>query len=182
MLLPIERDWRGLPLPETDRALVTLSLVTDELIVTFDAPYFGDAAPLTAAGSTARLWEHEVVEVFIADPGEHYLELEFGPHGHYLALELRGVRKIVREGMELAYDVRIEHGSASESRAGGPAPSGRYRGTGRIPMSYLPHPPARVNAYLIHGGPDARCYHAHAPVPGERPDFHRLAHFALLQW
>jgi hypothetical protein len=182
MRLPIERDWRGLPVPETDRALVTLACVADELVVTFDAPYFGDAAPLTAAGSTARLWEHEVVEVFIADPSDHYLELEFGPHRHYLALELRGVRKIVREGMELAYDVRIEHGSLSAPGTRGPAPIGRYRGTARVPMSYLPVPPARVNAYLIHGGQDARCYHAHAPVPGEHPDFHRLEHFTPLRW
>jgi hypothetical protein len=182
VLLPIERDWQGLLLPEADRALVMLSLVTDELVLTFDAPYFGDPAPPSAAGSTPRLWEHEVVEVFIADQGEHYLELEFGPHGHYLTLELRGVRKVVREGMRLAYDVNIEHGSPTESRAAGAAPIGRYRGTGRVPMSYLPLPPARVNAYLIHGGPDARCYHAHAAVPGARPDFHRLERFALLEW
>jgi hypothetical protein len=182
VLLPIEHDWQGVLLPESDRALVMLSLVTDELVVTFDAPYFGDAAPPTAAGSTPRLWEHEVVEVFIADSGDHYLELEFGPHRHYLALELHGVRKIVREGMELAYDVRIEPGSVSNALAGGSAPIGRYRGTGRVPMSYLPLRPARVNAYLIHGGQDSRCYHAHAPVPGERPDFHRLEHFAPLAW
>jgi len=60
--------------------------------------------------------------------------------------------------MQLAYDVRIEHSSRTESRSAGTAPIGRYRGTGRVPMSYLPLPPARVNAYLIHGGPDARCY------------------------
>jgi hypothetical protein len=180
--LPIEHDWQGVLLPESDRALVTLSRGADELVVTFDAPYFGDAAPLTAAGSTPRLWEHEVVEVFIADSADHYLELEFGPHRHYLALELRGVRKIAREGMEVAYDVRIEPESVAESGASSSAPIGRYRGTGRVPMSYLPLGPARVNAYLIHGGPDSRCYHAHVPVPGERPDFHRLAHFARLEW
>jgi hypothetical protein len=49
-------------------------------------------------------------------------------------------------------------------------------------MSYLPLPPARGNAYAIHGAPDARCYHAHAAVPGDRPDFHQLEHFDLLEW
>jgi hypothetical protein len=179
VLIPIERDWMGAELPDTDRALVMLSLVTDELVVTFDASYFGDPPPPSAAGSTPRLWEHEVVELFIVDQGDHYLELELGPHGHYLALELRGVRQIVHEGMELAYEVRIEPRDEESQGAG---PIGRYRGTARIPMSYLPIPPARVNAYLIHGRPDARCYHAHTAVPGNKPDFHRLQHFALLEW
>jgi hypothetical protein len=180
MLLPIERDWEGRPVPDTDRALVMLSVADGELLVTFDAPYFGDAPPPSAAGSTPQLWEHEVVEVFLADGRDNYLELEFGPHGHYLALELRGVRKIVRQGMELTYSVHIEPATSPPLES--PAPIGRYRGTGRVPMSYLPLPATRVNAYLIHGGSDLRCYHAHAPVPGDRPDFHRLENFALLEW
>jgi hypothetical protein len=178
--LPIERDWEGRPVPDTDRALVTLSITGAELLVSFDAPYFGDPAPPSAAGPTPRLWEHEVVEVFLADARDNYLELEFGPHGHYLALELRGVRKIVRQGMKLSYSVHIESPTAPPLES--PAPIGRYRGSGRIPMSYLPLPTARVNAYLIHGGPDRRCYHAYAPVPGDHPDFHRLEHFAPLEW
>ncbi len=180
MLLPIERDWEGRLLPEADRALVMALLVTDELVVTFDAPYFGDPPPPSAAGSTPRLWEHEVVELFIADEREHYIELEFGPHGHYLALELRGVRSIVQQGMPLVYQARIELASAPP--AGRSGPIGRYRGTARVPMSYLPLPPARGNAYSIHGASDSRCYHAHAAVPGDRPDFHQLECFALLEW
>lgn len=180
MLLPIERDWQGGPVPESDRALVTVSCTDRELLVTIDAPYFGDPAPPSAAGSTPRLWEHEVVEVFIAGACDNYLELELGPHGHYLALELRGVRTIVREGMALTYSVHIEPASEAPRRSG--APLGRYRGSARAPVSYLPLLPERVNAYLIHGGPNLRCYHAHAPVPGDRPDFHRLEHFAALEW
>jgi hypothetical protein len=178
--LRIERDWQGRLLPQTDRALVTASLAADELVVEFDAPYFGDPPPPCAAGSTPKLWEHEVVELFIADAGDHYLELEFGPHGHYLALELRGVRSIVRQGMPIAYEVRIELASARPAEGSGPI--GRYRGTARVPMSYLPLQPARGNAYAIHGTADARCYHASAAVPGDRPDFHRLEYFALLEW
>ena len=180
MLLPIERDWEGRLLPEADRSLVMASLVTDELVVTFDVPYFGDPPPPSAAGSTPRLWEHEVVELFIADEREHYLELEFGPHGHYLALELRGVRSIVQQGMPLVYAARIELASAPPAVRSGPI--GRYRGTARVPMSYLPLPPARGNAYSIHGAPDSRCYHAHAAVPGDRPDFHQLECFTPLEW
>ena len=40
------------------------------------------------------LWEHEVIEIFIAGANGTYLELEFGPWGHYLALSLDGIRKI----------------------------------------------------------------------------------------
>ena len=32
------------------------------------------------------LWDYEVVELFLLNSDtEEYLELEFGPHGHYLA-------------------------------------------------------------------------------------------------
>jgi hypothetical protein len=176
MHLTIERDWQGRALPDGHRATIELTRVEDDLIVRFDAPYFADPPPLTAAGSTARLWEHEVIELFIADAGTHYLELEFGPHGHYLALELLGVRQVRREGMALAYAARIEPAAPNA------IPAARYRGIARVPVAYLPPSPERVNAYLIHRGQDSRerCHHAHVPVPGVRPDFHRLEYFVPL--
>lgn len=179
MLLPIECDWQGQPVPESHHAQLQIARLHGKLVVAFDAPYFGDPPPPSAAGSTPRLWEHEVIEVFVADAGDHYFELELGPAGHYLALELRGVRKLAREGMAVEYTVGIDRAPPPHTAS---EPIGRYRGIAEVPMSYLPPDPVRVNAYLIHGASEARCYHAFSPVPGLQPDFHRLEHFALLEW
>ena len=168
MRLEIACDWRGRTLPSAQHAFIEFVRSGDQLRVSFDAPYFADPAPSGPPGPTPRLWEHEVIELFIADGAEHYLELEFGPHGHHLALELAGVRRVLRDRMPLDYDVRID--------------GGRYRGAAVVPVSYLPRSPARVNAYLIHGSASARCYHAHAPTLGPQPDFHQLEKFVPLSW
>lgn len=168
MRLEIARDWTGAPLPAAEVAELTFQRRGSELELSFDAPYFADPAPPSAAGPTPGLWEYEVIELFIATASDEYFELELGPHGHHLALALRGVRKVWRSALPLAYQVSID--------------AGRYRGRAQVPMSYLPDQPVRVNAYMIHGSGDARRYAAHAPVPGPKPDFHRLECFVPLCW
>jgi hypothetical protein len=171
--LRIERDFRGLPLPAAHHAEFVLRRAPDALIVSVDAPYFGDPAPACAVGATAQLWEYEVAELFIADAGTHYLEIELSPHGHHLVLELDGVRRVVRSQLPIEYTVRIERAQSSAD----PHVLGRYRGQARVPLSYLPRAALRGNAYLIHGVAANRCYHAHNPPLGEIPDFHRLESF-----
>jgi hypothetical protein len=164
--LRIAHDWQGRALPPEQCAELTLQLGADYLEIAVDAPYFADPAPPGPVGPTDRLWEYEVCELFIADLGEHYLEVELSPHGHHLVLELRGVRKVVRSGLPIAYQVTCSRG--------------RYQGRARVPRSYLPEGAARANAYLIHGAASARSYYAHSPPRGEAPDFHRLASFVPL--
>jgi hypothetical protein len=166
--LSIERDWQGLPLPAADRAWVAFERTAEHLELEFDAPYFGDPPPPMAAGPAPGLWDFEVIELFIAGAGDEYLELEFGPHGHYLVLQLRGVRRAWKSALPLTYAVQID--------------AGRYRGQSQVPMSYLPEGPKRANAYTIHGQSRARRYAAHAPVAGAQPDFHRLECFVPLGW
>mgnify|MGYP003782307431 CR=1 FL=1 len=166
MRLSIERDWEGLTVPEIERAWIQCSRRGEQLAIEFEAAYFADPPPPCAAGPTPGLWDHEVIELFLADAAEHYLELEFGPHGHHLALELQGVRQVVRQGLPLRYTPTIE--------------GSRYRGVAEVPMSYLPGEVTRGNAYVIHGVGAGRRYLAHAPVPGSRPDFHRLGCFVPL--
>ena len=170
MRLAIERDWSGSPLPAAESGWIAFEPRGNELEVRFDAPYFADHPPPTAAGSTPGLWEYEVIELFIAAADDAYFELELGPHGHYLALQLRGVRNVVRSALPLTYE------------AARWIDGGRYSGRAQVPMSYLPDRPVRVNAYTIHGSGAARRYAAHAPVPGARPDFHRLECFVPLGW
>jgi hypothetical protein len=166
--LSIERDWQGLPLAAADKAWIAFEGAGEQLDLSFDAPYFDDPPPPMAAGPAPGLWDFELIELFIAGPDDEYLELEFGPHGHYLALQLRGVRKPWKSALPLVYAVQIE--------------AGRYRGRAQVPMSYLPERAVRANAYTIHGQGEARRYAAHAPVAGARPDFHRLECFVQLGW
>lgn len=171
--LPIEHDHRGQLLPATERSLVTLSRDGDALVIRVDAPFFDDPPPAAPVGATDRLWEHEVCEVFIADDGERYLEVELSPHGHHLVLELNGVRRVVRSQLPISYSARID---------AGPNRSARFSGLARVPWQYLPAAPRRVNAYAIHGPAQQRCYHAHsAPNEGGHvADFHQLGSFVPL--
>lgn len=137
------------------------------MAVTVDAPFHHDPAPPEQPGPTDGLWEYEVVELFLLTPPDHYLEIELGPHGHYLLLELRGRRQVVRSGMPIAYDAQIDEG--------------RWSGHAEIPLDYLPTGASRGNGYAIHGQPPARSYLAYYPVPGTAPDFHRLDRFGPLR-
>jgi hypothetical protein len=176
MQLEITRDYRGRALPAPHCATIVLSRDATDWLVELDAPYFADPPPSQAAGSLDGLWNYEVSELFIADDREHYLELELSPHGHHLALELNGVRRVVRSGLPVSYEVAITR----SERAPVDGVVGRYHGLARVASALGPAAPTRVNAYLIHGEGAERCYCAHAPTLGETPDFHRLDRFVPL--
>jgi len=166
--LEIASTWDGRPVPPSETADVRCRMDDDGLIVTVDAPFFDDPSPPTRTGSTDRLWEYEVVELFLLGAADRYLEIELGPHGHYLLLQLHGTRHVVRQGL------RIDH------RAG--IAGQRWHGHASVPLSYLPTGIVRANAYLIHGTGEHRRYLAAFPVGGETPDFHRLESFGLVAW
>ena len=161
--LDIANTWDGRPLADEAVAHVVLVLSGDALRISVDAPLGGDPAPAAPVGSTPRLWEHEVVEVFIAGPGDRYTEIELGPWGHHLVLKLEGVRNTVETVTDLPYRVQ---------RAGG-----RWRGEATLDAAHLPAGPHRVNGYAIGGLGDARRYCAAFPATGAAPDFHRLETF-----
>ena len=51
-----------------------------------EANFYNDAKPDAEPGYLMGLWDYEVVELFLLNSHtEEYLELEFGPHGHFLA-------------------------------------------------------------------------------------------------
>lgn len=170
VVLDIRRRWDGTALSEDEHARVALRLRDAELCVEVDAPFYRDAAPAAPVGTTDRLWEHEVVEVFLADAGQRYLEIELGPHGHSLVLALDGTRNPVRYGLPISYAAQILPATAAGARP-------RFVGHARVPRAYLPQGVCRANAYAIHGPAQARCHHAHAGLPALAPDFHRLESF-----
>jgi len=166
--LLVAQTWDGQPAPRSDWVKVDLALSLEDILVTIDAPFHGDAPPPTPPGPTPGLWNHEVVELFLLGEGDHYLELELGPHGHFLVLELVGRRHVVREIPTLDYRVR-QLGD-------------RFIGQARIPLAWLPAGVHSLNAYAVYGAEDARQYLAWRGAPGHRPDFHRLETFGALGW
>lgn len=162
MHLDINRNWDGSPGPG---AAPTLQLqLRDVLSVRVDAPFHGDPPPELPPGPCPRLWEHEVVELFLLGAGDCYLEIELGPHEHHLVLQLEGRRHVVRSGLPIAFQAR---------RSGA-----RWQGEAQLPLAYLPEGLRALNAYAIFGPAGARQHLCYVPVPGPAPDFHRLECFA----
>ena len=165
----IDMKWNGRPSTRRERVILLLEDdgQGDHLKVTIDAPFHGDPRPEGPAGSTPGLWEYEVVELFIAGQDGRYLELEFGPYGHYLALSFAGVRQQSGGPHELRYrTVVLKH---------------TWIGTAFIPRSLLPPGPHRANATAIHGEKPRRRFLSATVLPGEAPDFHQPEHFEAVE-
>jgi hypothetical protein len=155
----IDRLWDGSPAAPEERITLDLRARAGALEVTVDAPFHGDPPPPSPPGSTPGLWNFEVVELFLHAPDASYLELEFGPHGHSLALQLHGVRNVVAT-VQIEFHVD-------------PPADGRWRGRAVVSADFLPPGLARCNAHAIHGEGAARRYLSAIPAAGARPDFHR---------
>jgi len=149
----------GAPAAKGEHTTITLVAQADALQVHVDAPYHGDPVPLHPPGPTPRLWEHEVVELFLFGTDAHYLELELGPGGHYLVLQLHGIRHIVARVDNLEFPRPRLHGK-------------RWLGMATVPTSLLPDGLGHVNAHAIHGQATKRRYLSAFSGPGA-PDFHR---------
>lgn len=162
--MTIDHLWDGEPAGAQERVHLELTETQDSLTVRIDAPFHGDPAPATPLGRCEGLWRFEVVEVFLVGPDERYLELEFGPAGHYLGLEFHGVRRVVDAHVPLDYSATRD--------------AGRWNGVATIARGRLPSPIVRWNAFAIHGGAQQRRYLVAAPLPvGEEPDFHQIDRF-----
>ena len=165
--LAVEQTWDGAPAAPRECALLRLTHAGDALEIQVVAPFHADPPPPGPAGSLHGLWEYEVVELFLLGDREEYLEVELGPHGHYLALRLRGRRNIVRR------DIALEHRATIEGSGEG----ARWTASARVPARWLPRGVHAANAYAIHGTGPERRYLAHRGAGGTAPDFHRLEHF-----
>ncbi len=164
--IAIDRTWDGGSAAAGERVLLALIWAADRLTVRVDAPFHDDPPPAAPPGRCDRLWEHEVVELFLVGRGDRYLEVEFGPHGHYLALGLHGVRRVVDAAISIEFRATVA--------------AGRWAGVGAILRRDLPADLERWNAFAMHGVGPARRYLAAHPLPGPRPDFHRIGAFPRL--
>ncbi len=164
--ISVSRLWSGEYVGE--QATLALSLDARELVIEIEAVFHDDPPPSAPPGSCWALWEHEVVELFLLGEDDHYIEIEIGPHGHYLVLQLEGRRNITKRDLSL----RIERLVVDRG-------AGTWRATARLDAAFVPSRPLWYNAYAIHGRGAARRYLAHAAMPGPAPDFHRLESFRL---
>jgi hypothetical protein len=176
MKFSIENLWNSTPISNHRPVEITLSSTNDKshLLVEIDAPFFNDPAPSSSSpGPYPELWNYEVVELFfLASSTNHYVELEFSPHGHYLVLLLTDRRKELKQMLPLPY-YKVERPS-----------SDRWIGRAHIPRSLFPAHVDQFNAYAIHGQADKRTYESLYPAPtnSENPDFHRLELFQTLNF
>ena len=162
--LTIAHSWDGTPIAKHKQFTLELNLTQEAMEIRFEGPANGDPPPPGPAAATMGLWEYEVVELFVAEAGGddqsvRYTELEFSPHGHFLALGLEGVRNIVHEHLPLQYTASVHEG--------------HWRGQASIALSELPPLPWRINATAIHGTGAQRTYLSAVRLPGEQPDFHQ---------
>ena len=164
MLIEISTGWDHQPVdPALIHRIEVFHTRGSGMRVAIDAPKFDTPAPKAPAGRLWRLWEHDVVELFFAGSDGRYTELEFGPHGHYLALELSGPRQIISSEAKLTYTV--ETGAQ------------RWRARAAIPQALVPTQIATYNAFAIFGPHPHRVHLVHHPLPGPHPDFHQPDHF-----
>lgn len=164
----IASTWNGDAALPGETVVVDATLDDAVLVVIVDAPAHDDPPPPAPPGRLDGLWDFEVVELFLLGDDDRYLELELGPHGHWLALDLAGARRVVGRPAPIDFEAHRE--------------GARWRGRARVPASWLPPGLRRANAFAIHGRGPARRYLAAHPTGGEAPDFHRLASFAPIPW
>ncbi|KAI1304186.1 UPF0462 protein C4orf33 -like protein [Halotydeus destructor] len=177
--LTITKTWDSQPLVADKFTNVTLAGVRDVnghvtgLQVNVSAPFYNDPPPPGPAGSKMGLWDYEVVEAFFLGTDDRYLEVEFGPFGHYIILMLNGAKNCIKHSIPVDYQVT--------SRQVG----GQWTGTAVIPLDYLPPNLIKINSYAIHGLNETREYMAFNPVPSgqfRQPDFHRLDYFVSFDY
>ncbi|PAV73389.1 hypothetical protein WR25_19153 [Diploscapter pachys] len=136
--------------------------------IVFDAPLFDDPEPSEPPGITPGLWDHEVMEFFFANNQDQYLEVEVGPHGHWICLLFDGQRKCFNNGEDLELEIANKF------------IDDKWHCEFEIPLAYFPAKISKFNSYHIHGEGDERVYAALHPVTDgsyEKPDFHRLQFF-----
>jgi len=166
----IHNLWNGKPDQSGDQVNISLTEGDNEMKIEVAAPFYNDPAPPNGKPGEAYygLWEYEVVEaMFLASKMQHYLELEFSPHGQHLVLLLKGARNAIKHSLALEYKADIEETV--------------WKGMAKVPKAYFPDNFDVWNAYAIHGTGDDKVYKSLFPVPGDAPDFHRLHDFKPLQ-
>jgi hypothetical protein len=164
----VDRLWDGNPCPD-DRlwAELQLSKGKDGIKVSVQAPRLHEqSVPDVPMGSRVdKLWEHDVVELFLVGPGHEYVELELGAGGHFLVLGFSSIRKRVNDFTDFKPIVRFEHTSEKI-----------WASNIVLPWKMIPENLRAINVFAIMAGQ----FMAYAPVPGIEPDFHQPDYYPVV--
>ncbi len=165
-ILSTSTTWDGKAVADSEKMQIRFCIRDQELEVGIQGPFHGDPAPSAPAGELEGLWCYEVAELFLLGADGHYLEIEIGPHGHYLIYHLIGIRQISRSITPTSCETNIT--------------GTHWQSTLTLPLSQSILPLSHANAYAIHGQGVKRRYLAAFSVPGENPDFHQPRYFTSL--
>ncbi len=163
--LSIARLWNGLPCPD-HRLGAMVELAQSETGVRVRAlttARDNARTPDAPVGSRVdRLWETDVVELFVVDEDGQYLEVELGVGGHYLVLGFDAPRHLAADFADVAFETLHEE-----------RPDQSIVNEILIPNEMFPMNLKALNAYAIVGNQ----YLAFHPLPGSEPDFHQPGMF-----
>ena len=173
MMIHLTQLWNGEPAPTGHGGRAALTVETGLLALSWDLALPGEPRlPESPEGLTDELWKHDVVELFLCSrtSSDRYLELEFGPGGHWLALSFSGIRERDAELSELHPELRNE------------VQPGRWRGRAALPVALVekhagPQPWKGLVAAVTG---EARAHACWPRLPGDTPDFHQPASWAPL--
>lgn len=176
-LFGLARDWNGAAVEPP----AAFSVAVDPVRLWFVSAH-GRPARLHPAARpgrfTAGLWQHDVAELFVADPASgRYLEFNLAPNGAWWSCEFTGPR-VRAEEVEVAFP---EVAAFAEL-----APDGGWVAAMSVPLDLLR---ARVgfgegsvaNVTFIVGSPEQRFLSA-ADLGGGEPDFHRPEKFPKVKF
>ncbi|KAI6212078.1 hypothetical protein M3Y96_00502100 [Aphelenchoides besseyi] len=174
----IDKTWDNKPIEDHDPISIQMNWLFQKMDgephkrairVQITATLFDDPeAPNDFCGPCSDLYNYECVELFFMNEQGQYLEVELGPHGHWLVLLHESYRKCFNNGEEIELEV--------QNRFDGD----QWICTAEIPLAYLPGAVTRFNCYALHGSGENRHYEALGPMTDgllKTPDFHRKEYF-----
>ena len=170
------------------------------LKIDYSAPFMNNPAPSEPQGRLWGLWDYEVLELFIAGANNEYLELEFGPYAHHLALYFKGERQLVEDHVkleELSFWKKDRSPLAVTDRLQSKAKPTQWGGSCLIMQEQLPpsfkSSPESINQSILtntlqldlainafwcfNDQYDKRQFCCAFPLPGSKPNFHQPTYF-----
>lgn len=179
----LDRLWNGLQpegLVDSFLTMVASAWTEEALYFYFDGRFrtLHTSSALGKGGPIDRLWEFDVVEVFLRPPHRaEYYEIEISPLGQWLDLKIIEPRRRVDASWQssLTVAVSVDH-SAS-----------RWQSALELPWHALAcdSPPAhgdvwRINLFRAGGEEPSRVYLSWRPTFTPEPDFHVPSAFGSL--
>lgn len=165
-MIHLTQLWNGEPAPAGHGGRTALTVESGLLSLSWDLALSAEPRmPAAEPGFTDRLWEHDVLELFLCSRNkpERYLELEFGPGGHWLALSFSDVRVREAELAELHPELRNE------------VQPGRWRGRAALPVALVAKHagPAPWKGLVASVTGEQRVHACWPRLPGSAADFHQ---------